>query len=177
MDLSQCQCAEVLASVFPQLVDHWRAAGNTLKTARYLTESGAAALATSANMQALSYLYEVKKLLQDHHDNDEIVSKEERARVDSLIGQVSQSSPLHRRSGNLRYSSRAMCSLQALFHMNRLDEALVHLLEALTLLGKRQPTTSTGCRLKIIQEAVRHYLHVFLPGYYIEAAGYVSFWG
>ena len=30
VDLSKCQCAEILSSVFPQLVLHWRAAGNRL---------------------------------------------------------------------------------------------------------------------------------------------------
>ena len=35
VDLSKCECAEVLASVFPQLVTHWKAAGNKLKTFRY----------------------------------------------------------------------------------------------------------------------------------------------
>ena len=89
IDLSKCQCAEVLASVFPQLVDHWRAAGNKLKTLRYLTESGAAALATSANMQALSYLYEVQEMIEKtKSDAEPLATVEEHARVESLIGQV-----------------------------------------------------------------------------------------
>ena len=33
-DLSDCECADILASVFPQLVRHWNAAGNKLKTFR-----------------------------------------------------------------------------------------------------------------------------------------------
>ena len=91
IDLSNCQCAEVLASVFPQLVDHWRACGNKLKTLRYLTESGAAALATSSNMQALSYLYEVQNMIeQTKKDKEPLATEEETARVQSLIGQVSR---------------------------------------------------------------------------------------
>ncbi|XP_078349307.1 adenylate cyclase type 10-like isoform X2 [Oculina patagonica] len=147
IDLSNCQCAEVLASVFPQLVDHWRASGNKLKTLRYLTESGAAALATSSNMQALSYLYEVQSMIeQTKRDEQPLATKEEAARVESLIG-------------------------QALFHMNRLHEALTHLTAALRILGKKQPTSDCGCYVKILKEALRHYLHVFLPGYYIGGAG------
>lgn len=89
IDLSNCQCAEVLASVFPQLVEHWRAAGNKLKTLRYLTESGAAAMATSANMQALSYLYEVQTMIvETKNDEQPLATREEHARVESLIGQV-----------------------------------------------------------------------------------------
>ena len=57
--------------------------------------------------------------------------------------------------------------------MNRLDESLVHLLEALRFLGIKQPTTDIGCYVRILKESLRHYLHVFLPGYYIEGAGYV----
>lgn len=80
----------MLASVFPQLVEHWRAAGNKLKTVRYLIESGAAALATSANMRALSYLNEVQSIIEESTKNEEelLATVEERARVESLIGQV-----------------------------------------------------------------------------------------
>ncbi|XP_067031685.1 LOW QUALITY PROTEIN: adenylate cyclase type 10-like [Acropora muricata] len=147
IDLSSCNCAEVLASVFPQLVDHWRAAGNKLKTMRYLTESGAAALATSANMRALSYLYEVQSIIEETKANQEpLATREETARVESLIG-------------------------QALSQMNRLHEALAHLLTALQILGKKQPTSDLGCYIRIRKEALRHCLHVFLPGYYIGGAG------
>ena len=34
VNMSKCECAEILASVFPQLVMHWGAAGNKLKTFR-----------------------------------------------------------------------------------------------------------------------------------------------
>lgn len=63
--------------------------------------------------------------------------------------------------------------LQALFHMNRLHEALTHLTEALRILGKKQPKSEIGCYVRILKESLRHYLHVFLPGYYIQGAGYV----
>lgn len=70
-------------------MDHWRAAGNKLKTLRYLTESGAAALATSANMQALSYLHEVQSMIEETKKDDQpLATTEETARVESLIGQV-----------------------------------------------------------------------------------------
>jgi hypothetical protein len=89
VNVRNCQCAEILASVFPQLVDHWRASGNKIKTIRYLTESGAAALTTSANMQALSHLYEVKGMFGEKtEDGDDIATEEDMARVENLIGQV-----------------------------------------------------------------------------------------
>ena len=57
---------------------------------RYLTESGAAALATSANMRALSYLNEVQSIIEESTKKEEqlLATIEERARVESLIGQV-----------------------------------------------------------------------------------------
>ena len=78
--------------MFPQLVDHWRACGNNVKTLRYLTESGAAALATSSNMRALSYLYEVQTMIErSKGEKEPLATEEEKARVESLIGQVSNS--------------------------------------------------------------------------------------
>ena len=58
--------------------------------------------------------------------------------------------------------------------MNRLHEALAHLLSGLSILGKNQPRSDFGCYMMILKESLRHYLHVFLPGYYIGEAGYVS---
>ena len=52
----------------------------------YLTESGAAALAAGSNMQALSYLHQVQHMLQE--EQSFTANKEEKARVESLIGQV-----------------------------------------------------------------------------------------
>ena len=63
---------------------------------------------------------------------------------------------------------------KALAHMNRLHEALAHLLSGLSILGKNQPRSDFGCYMMILKESLRHYLHVFLPGYYIGEAGYVS---
>lgn len=91
IDLRNCQCAEVLATVFPQLVKHWKACGNKVKTLRYLTESGAAALATSCNMRALSYLYEARTMIEQTKGEEEpLANEEEKARIESLIGQVSR---------------------------------------------------------------------------------------
>lgn len=58
--------------------------------------------------------------------------------------------------------------------MNRPHEALTHLSAALLILGKKQPKTDFGCYVRLLKEALRHYLHVFLPGYYIGGAGLVS---
>ena len=59
----------------------------TLFTCRYLTDSGAAALATCNNMQALSYLHDVQDMLREENQHF-VANNEEKARVESLIGQV-----------------------------------------------------------------------------------------
>ena len=73
----------------------------------------------------------------------------------------------------LRVLSDRHCWLfqQALFHMSRLDEALKHLLRALRYLGDKLPTSNLGVRMRIRRETIRHYLHVFLEGYFIGRAG------
>ncbi|XP_028409625.1 adenylate cyclase type 10-like [Dendronephthya gigantea] len=129
VNMARCECADILASVFPQLVMHWSAAGNKLKTFRYMTESGAAALATANNMQALSYLHDVQDMLQKE-GQDFVANREEKARVESLIG-------------------------QALLGMNRLDAAIVHLSAALKELGVRQPVTQPQILLRIYTELLR----------------------
>ena len=72
-----------------------------------MTESGAAALATSSNMRALSYLYEVQTMIeQAKKEKEPLATEEEKARVESLIGQVSNSVgwvPEHRGPARVKF--------------------------------------------------------------------------
>lgn len=81
----ECHCDQVLAYVYPQLVRHWRAAGNLHNALIYLIEEASAAVATSNNMESLSLLQEASEIIQ-HNKN--IVTNEEKGRLESLIGQV-----------------------------------------------------------------------------------------
>lgn len=87
IDMQDCHCDEVLAQVYPQLVRHWRAAGDVHKTLENLIEAGSAAVATFNNMEALSLLYEAKHEILDKYGKD-IISDSELARLESLIAQV-----------------------------------------------------------------------------------------
>ena len=87
VDMQDCHCDEIQAHIYPQLVRHWRAAGDMHKTVEYLIEAASAAVSTFNNMEALSLLQETKHILQDLGPG--ILSDLEQARVESLIGQVS----------------------------------------------------------------------------------------
>ena len=83
-----------MSVIFPQLVFHWKAAKNNLKTFNYLIESAAALIAIHSNIQALSYLTEVETMINEadaNCDDDSMffVSTEDKARVEFLKGQVS----------------------------------------------------------------------------------------
>lgn len=93
MEVETCHCDEVLAKVYPQLVRHWRAAGDMHNTMLYLIEEASAAVATFNNMEALSLLQEAKEIYEGLDKG--IVSNQELGRMQSLIGQVSNSESQH----------------------------------------------------------------------------------
>ncbi|XP_038075913.1 adenylate cyclase type 10-like [Patiria miniata] len=148
MDLRECRCTDVLNSVYPQLVRHWRAACHTVKTVHFLSEAGSAAVATGNNMQALSYLQEAVDIISDidrgHNpltdDPTQLVTidKQERAKIESTMG-------------------------QALFKMNRLDESMPHFHKSLRLLGNRQPSSRVGAHFKLFIAKFRQLFHVWFP--------------
>ena len=86
MDMEECHCDEVLAKVYPQLVRHWRAAGDLHNTMVYLIEEASAAVATYNNMEALSLLQEANEIKEEIEDNS--VTNQELGRLQSLMGQV-----------------------------------------------------------------------------------------
>ncbi|XP_077862654.1 adenylate cyclase type 10-like [Saccoglossus kowalevskii] len=159
IDLRDCECPQVLASVYPQLVRHWKAASNTARTIHFLTEAGGAAVATHNNMAGLSYLLEVhhmlksleagKKPFPDDPEEKPIIEDETKARVERLIG-------------------------QALFHMGRLEEAMPHLKRALKVLGNKQPTTRMGVYFRLMVEGFIQCLHLKNPHKYVGRASVID---
>ena len=55
VDKRECTCARILLEVYPQLVRHWKAAGNLEKTVHFLIESAAAAIALDENLQVRNF--------------------------------------------------------------------------------------------------------------------------
>ena len=88
IDMQDCHCDEVLAHVYPQIVRHWKAAGDTHKTLIYLIEAAVTALATFNNMEAISLLQETREMLQENEE-DNMLEELELAKLESLFGQVS----------------------------------------------------------------------------------------
>ena len=86
VNLQDCHCDEVSAHVYPQLVRHWRAAGDIHKTLEYLVEAGSAAVSTFNNMEALSLLHEAKHILEEY--GERMLTDVEHARLESLVAQV-----------------------------------------------------------------------------------------
>lgn len=143
VDLTHCECAEVLSHVYPQLVRHYEAAGITQNLLLYLVEAGAAAVQTSANLEAVAHLKHAKRIVEDSKQWVQSliqVSKEEKARIESLLG-------------------------QALFQMGHTEECMPHFYEALTILTKKQPTKSRFAMVcKTVVEALKQAMHLKLPG-------------
>ena len=88
VDMQDCHCDEIQAHIYPQLVRHWRAAGDMHKTLEYLIEAASAAVSTFNNMEAISLLQETKTILKEL--GSDIMSDLELARIESLIGQVQE---------------------------------------------------------------------------------------
>lgn len=87
LNLQDCHCDDILYYVYPQLVQHWRAAGNLEKTLHYLIECAAAALSTFNNMEAISLLQEADEIMKDDAYKD-VLSPLELAKLEGLFGQV-----------------------------------------------------------------------------------------
>jgi len=87
VNLQDCHCADVLAHVYPQLIIHWRAAGNVEKTVHYLIEAANAAIATNNDMEAIALLDEAKRLIEKSPKR--MLSEHEMAVFESSYGQVS----------------------------------------------------------------------------------------
>ena len=86
IDLQNCQCAEVLAHVYPQLIIHWKAAGNKQKTVHYLIEAANAAIATNNDMEAIALLDEAKEIMRQ--SKRKLLTEHEMAVFESSYGQV-----------------------------------------------------------------------------------------
>jgi adenylate cyclase 10 len=135
LNFKNCQCDDILVSVYPQLVYHWKAAGNLDKTIFYLTETAVGAIVINNNMRALSLLEEVQHLLETHKI---ILTNLEKAKLERLIG-------------------------QAYFQNGEISECIPHFKQALSLLGKRLPSSCIIVAVSVLKEAFKQYLHIKLP--------------
>ncbi len=148
MIVESCHCDEVLAKVYPQLVRHWRAAGDMHNTMVYLIEEASAAVATCNNMEALSLLQEAKEIYEDLDKT--LVSNQELGRMQSLRGQVS----LHNTSkGFLSF----LCCLQTLYQMGQVEESMSYFYQALRFLDTTLPKTLLGGSIALVYHTIKQF--------------------
>jgi len=146
IDLSQCQCAELNATILPQLVFYWKAAGNLLKAFHYTIDAAAAFLVVDRSMKALALLDEVDQMIVKQEEvnfRDYVITDEERARIESLKGQ-------------------AKCSLDCIV------EGIAHFQTALKYLHGQQPTNWLNVTVHTWKASLVQTLHRKMPGVFMD---------
>ena len=166
VDLQDCHCDEVLAQVYPQLVRHWRAAGDMHKTLEYMIEAASAAVATFNNMEAVALLQEAEHIMDEH--GRDLITEAEHARLESLIAQVSLT--LQAAKSYCRFNGSLL--LQALFQSGQVDECLPHFQAALRLLHTKLPRNMLGVVISLSYQTLRQWLHIKFPGRFTRRKGY-----
>ena len=162
IDLHNCQCDDVLAHVYPQLVRHWKAAGDEHKELVYLIEAGAAAMTTLNNMEALSLLKEAKTIVEENKDR-ELLSQSEKANLECIYAQVCFIVFLFFSFINFSTNSKA------LFQSGFVSESIPHFKMALTILGATlQDRNNFTAGISVVNQAIRQWLHIKMPNKYME---------
>ncbi|XP_043231991.1 adenylate cyclase type 10-like isoform X1 [Amphibalanus amphitrite] len=150
LDRRACKCTEILATVYPQLIRHWKNANMVGKTVYFLSAAGEAAITLQDNSQALTYLREAQILvdemktgarpLPDPDDGDVIPVWWQDAKVENLMG-------------------------QAYLRMGMLEDALSHLREALEMLEISFPTRVNIFHIWTAE--LTQFLHQLMPAHYL----------
>lgn len=81
-----CQCNDILCDIYPQLVHHWKAAGNISKSLMYLVKAASVSVATDSNFVAISHLNEAYNVISC--GGCHLLPQLEHAKLESLFGQV-----------------------------------------------------------------------------------------
>ena len=140
-DLQDCHCDEILSTVYPQLIRHWKEVGNNGKVLHYLMEAAGAAVTTFNNMEALSLLEEAREL-SSREELATNFTQQDKAELESLMG-------------------------QALFQSGEVEECLPHFRRSLQLLGSNLPEGKLGGALQLVKVATKQFLHKLFPGAYL----------
>ncbi|XP_037073173.1 adenylate cyclase type 10-like [Pollicipes pollicipes] len=150
LDRRACRCTEILATVYPQLIRHWKNANMVGKTVHFLTAAGEAAITLQNNSQALTYLREAQILvdemktgarpLPDPDDGDVIPAWWQDARIENLMG-------------------------QAYLRMGMLEDSLSHLRAALDMLEISFPTHVNIFHIWAAE--ITQMVHKLLPRHYL----------
>jgi len=123
-----CNCMEIRATVYGQLVRHWQAARNFEKTVHFMMEAGNAYIEICEFDKGLKYLQEIKAVREAAKMKRP--NELEMARIERLRG-------------------------KALYNLGKVDDSLPHFQNALRILGNPQPTTKFKIRERTHKERWR----------------------
>ena len=125
-DLSQCTCAEVLVTVYPQLVRHWKESLDYDKMFHYLLEAALASTQVHATLEAQSLLEEAEELIK--------------------FGKVKPT--------QLQRSRFALIKGQSFYNGRHFSEAQQHFLEGLTILNCPLPSSYLSFLVSLAKQSI-----------------------
>ncbi|KAI6656437.1 Adenylate cyclase type 10 [Oopsacas minuta] len=140
IDLSHCTCSEVLATVYPQLVRHWKAACNYDKIFHYLLEAALASTQVHATLEAQSLLEEAGELIK--------------------LGKVKPTL--------LQQSRFALIKGQSFYNGHHYSEAQLHFLEGLSILNSPLPSSLISFFTSLVKQATPQICSIFNHGYVLQ---------
>lgn len=143
----------VLSFIYPQIVEHYRRAGNIQNTVYYLTEAAAACINLCDHKTAYDYLVEVRsifKALKTGKNPFEGIA----SAMDSWMFSDFQEAQVERLSG------------EALSHVGETRKAILHFRRALALLNSPIPRNRLKIQWSIVRASFTQYKHHLWPTKY-----------
>lgn len=145
-DMSHCTCSEVLATVYPQLVRHWKASGNYDKMFHYLLEAALASTQVHATLEAQSLLEEAEELI--------------------AYGRVLPS--------QLQQSRFALIKGQSFYNGHHYSEAQLHFLEGLAILNSPLPSSHVSFFTSLVKQAIPQVRSILNHGHVLQEEQHFS---
>ena len=146
IDLSHCTCSEVLATVYPQLVRHWKASSNFGKMFHYLLEAALASTEVHATLEAQSLLEEAGELIQS--------------------GKVVPT--------QLQRSRFAMIKGQSFYNGRHYTEAQLHFQEGLSILNSPLPSSRISFLASLLKQCLPQIRSIYSQEYVLQPEQSVS---
>ena len=146
IDLSHCTCSEVLATVYPQLVRHWKASNNSGKMFHYLLEAALASTEVHATLEAQSLLEEAGELIQS--------------------GRVVPT--------QLQRSRFALIKGQSFYNGRHYTEAQLHFQEGLSILNSPLPSSHISFFASLVKQCIPQIRSIYTQEYVLHPGQHFS---
>ena len=163
VDKRDCTCTMLLTKVYPEIIRHWKLAGNVEKTICAMLEGSTALLAVDDNDQAVYYLEELSDIVDAIKMGENPFVKENVNHIDDCEYDEWIEGCVESLKG------------QAMAHLGHREEALRHFHKALLLFDNYQPDRKSRIYMKILKEGLKQWKHHMFPSSYMgNAASYES---